>query len=70
MLEQGENVDVIYTDFEKAYEKVSHTKLQEKMKVKYGITGKLAKWLRNFFEERKQLVLIEETKSEESEVIS
>ena len=70
MLEQGENVDVIYTDFEKAYEKVSHTKLQEKMKVKYGITGKLAKWLRNFFEERKQIVLIEETKSEESEVIS
>ena len=70
MLEQGENDDVIYTEFEKGYKKVCHTKLQENMKVMYGITGKLTIWLIKFFEERKQLVLIEETKSEESEVIS
>ena len=31
-LEEGENVDVIYTDFEKAYEKVDHFRLLSKMK--------------------------------------
>ena len=31
--------------FEKAYEKVKHLKLMEKMKTKYNITGKLGKWL-------------------------
>ena len=70
MLEHGGNVDVIYTDFEKAYEKVSHEKLLDKMKNKYGIQGKLWEWLKNFLFERKQQVLIEETKSEESAVIS
>ena len=43
---------------------------KKRWKKKYGITGKLGIWLRNFFEERKQLVLIEETKSEKSEVVS
>ena len=32
MLEKGGNVDVVYTDFEKAYEKVDHWKLLEKAK--------------------------------------
>ena len=27
MMENGENVDVVYTDFEKAYEKIDHAKL-------------------------------------------
>ena len=34
MLTEGHNVDVIYTDFEKAYEKVDHVKLLMKMKKK------------------------------------
>ena len=70
MLEEGANVDVVYTDFEKAYEKVDHEKLQEKMKSQFGITGKLGKWLKEFLENRKQQVLIEETKSSESLVTS
>ena len=32
MMENGDNVDVIYTDFEKSYEKVDHMKLKEKIK--------------------------------------
>ena len=70
MLENGGNVDVIYTDFEKAYEKVDQAKLLEKMKKQYGITGKIGKWLQNFFQNRYQQVLIEETKSKESKVVS
>ena len=70
MLEKCGNVDVIYTDFEKAYEKVDFIKLLNKMKTQYQITGKIGKWLHNFFKDRSQQVLIEETLSEKSEVKS
>ena len=64
MLENGGILDVIYIDFEKANKKVSHEKLLDKIKNKYGIQGKLLNWLKDFLSERKQQVLIEETKSE------
>ena len=70
MLEKGWNVDVIYTDFEKAYEKVDHWKLLEKVNIQYGISGKLGKWLQNFLQNRKQQILIEEIKSTESKVVT
>jgi hypothetical protein len=41
MLEDGVNVDVIYTDFAKAYEKIDHAQLLKKIKNQFGITGKL-----------------------------
>ena len=69
-MEKGENVDVIYTDFEKAYEKVDHLTLLTKMKTQFGIDGKIGKWFQKFLENRKQQILIEETKSEKSEVKS
>ena len=70
MLEKGENVDVIYTDFEKAYEKVDHFTLLHKMKTQFGIDGQIGKWFQKFLENRKQQKIIEETKSEKSEVKS
>ena len=70
MLEENANVDVIYTDFKKAYEKVDHKKLLEKMEKKYGITGKLKNWLTDFLTNRVQKVVIEETLSEETKVVS
>ena len=70
ILEENGNVDVIYTDFEKAYEKVDHKKLIEKMETKYRITGKLKMWLQDFLKNRVQKVLIHETLSEESQVVS
>ena len=69
MLEQGGNVDVIYTDFEKAYEKVDHKKLIEKCKT-LGISGKIGKWIEKLMENRYQQVLIEGEKSEKSKVLS
>ena len=62
-------MDVIYTDFEKAYEKIDHLKLLEKCK-SMGIEGKIGKWLQKFLENRTQQVLIEGTKSEISNVVS
>ena len=46
VLEEGGNVDVIYTDFAKAYDKVDHAKLLNKMKNKFGIQGRLGIWLK------------------------
>ena len=70
ILEEGGNVDVIYADFAKAYDKVDHTKLVEKMKTKFGIEGRLGLWIKKFLQNRKQQILVEETLSKESEVKS
>ena len=45
-------------------------KLLMKMKTQFGIKGQLLKWITNFLLNRKQQVLIEETKSKESSVFS
>ena len=57
MLESGGNVDVIYTDFEKAFEKNDHETLLKKMENKFGIKGKILKWFRSFLKNRKQQVI-------------
>ena len=70
MLEAGGNVDVVYTDFEKAYEKVEHKTLLKKMENKFRIRGKVLKWFESFLKNRKQHVLIEGIKSNSSAVVS
>jgi hypothetical protein len=42
----------------------------EKMKNQFGIGGKIGNWIKNFLHNRKQQVLIQETASEESKVLS
>ena len=70
MMEKGGNVDVLYADFSKAYDKIDHFKMLEKLKQQFGISGKLGKWIQQFLKNRKQQVCIEETKSKESKVAS
>ena len=53
ILEEGGNVDVIYADFAKAYDKVDHAILLEKMKEKLGIEGRLGLWIKKFPHMRK-----------------
>jgi len=43
-LEIGSQIDVIYTDFEKAFDKVPHARLVSKLK-SYGITKTLIDWI-------------------------
>ena len=69
-MEDGGNIDVIYADFAKAYDKIDHLKMLEKMKNQFGISGKVGNWIKNFLQNRKQQVLIEETASEKSKVLS
>ena len=63
------NVDVIYLDFAKAFDKVDHGVLLHKLKER-GISGKLGTWIHSFLTGRVQRVMVEGAQSIRSEVIS
>lgn len=65
----GEGTDIIYLDFAKAFDKVDHKLLLNKLK-KVGIGGKLLNWFKAFLSNRKQEVVIEGFKSWISDVLS
>ena len=69
ILEEGHNVDSIYLDFSKAFDKVDTGILCHKLR-RMGISGKLGILLHNFLTNRKQTVLANGFKSEPSDVIS
>ena len=68
-LEEGNNVDAVYLDFSKAFDKCDHGILLHKIK-KLRIKGKLGRWLQNFLQGRKQVVLVDRVKSKWSEIVS
>jgi len=54
-VDSGDSVDVIFLDFVKASDKVSHNKLIQKIKA-HGIEGKLLCWIANWLHNRVQRV--------------
>ena len=68
-LENGHRNHVIYLDFAKAFDKVHHTILLQKLQ-NIGITGKLHVWIKEFLCSRKQTVSVEGHQSENSDVLS
>ena len=56
-LEMNGQVDVIYTDFEKAFDKVPHKRLTDKLS-SYGIDVEIIKWIKAFLANRRQRVKI------------
>ena len=62
-LNEGNEVDVIYLDFSKAFDKVDHNILLAKLK-RYGIAGKLYQWIESFLRGRKQTVVVDGQKSD------
>ena len=56
-LDNRNSVDVIYLDFAKAFDKVPHCRLLEKIN-KHGISGKVLEWLKEWLHGRKQRVCI------------
>jgi hypothetical protein len=58
MLMEGANADVIYLDFAKAFDKVSHKILLKKLE-NLGIGGKILTWLKSFLSNRFQSVSVE-----------
>ena len=61
-LNDGNEVDVIYLDYSKAFDKVDHCILLAKMK-HYGITGKMYGWIEAFLTDRLQSVVVDGNKS-------
>ncbi|MDW0208719.1 MAG: reverse transcriptase family protein, partial [Nitrososphaeraceae archaeon] len=68
-LDKGHQVDVIYTDFEKAFDKVPHGCLLGKL-YSYGVNEKLIKWISAFLCYRTQCVKINGVSSDEHKVLS
>ncbi len=68
-LERGSNVDVVYLDFEKAFDKVDHGVLLHKIR-DLGITGTLGKWIHSFLTNRTQFVAVKGATSQATEVVS
>jgi len=68
-LEQGANVDVIYLDFVKAFDKLDFNITLQKLK-NLGIDGKIGKWLHSFLVNRQQSVVVNGEKSDPFPVIS
>ena len=68
-LEDGANVDSIYLDFSKAFDKVDIGKLSHKLR-DLGIGGKLGVLINDFLSNRKQFIIANGAKSSQSEVKS
>lgn len=62
-MEGGGQVDVIYTDFEKAFDRVDHNILLCKLQA-LGIHGDLLRWIQSYLSNRSQLVVIGGYKSD------
>ena len=61
--------DIIFLDFSKAFDKVSHRKLLQKLN-SYGFRGQSHSWIRRFLSSRTQAVVMDGDKSFPCEVLS
>ena len=57
-LDSSEDIDIVYLDFRKAFDKVPHKRLLKKL-WGYGIQGKVHSWIKEFLTGRSQKVKIE-----------
>ena len=58
-MEGGHPIDIIYTDFEKAFDRVPHQRLLQKIK-NLGIVGMTRNWIKSFLSERIQQVRVDQ----------
>jgi len=69
MIDNGDCFDVMYMDFSKAFDTVSHQRLIRKLAA-YGINGKFLKWIEDFLSNRRQRVSVNGSLSYWLEVLS
>ena len=69
IFDNGDPFDIIYLDFKKAFDQVSHKRLTVKFE-SYGITSKLLKWISCFLSNRLQWVKVGTSCSNKSNVTS
>lgn len=68
-LDNKNSIDVIYLDFQKAFDSVPHKRMITKLEG-YGIKGELLKWVEDFLCRRNQRVVIGGAPSNWSDVTS
>ena len=68
-IDENANVDVVYLDFSKAFDKVDHTIVLQKMK-NLGINGQVYTWMESFLRNRYQSVSVNGVTSDPQRVIS
>ena len=68
-VDKGKAVDVVYMDFSKAFDKVPHGRLLQKIRM-HGIEGDLAVWIENWLADRRQRVVVDGKYSSWSSVTS
>ena len=68
-LDKGKTSDVVFLDFEKAFDSVPHLHLYLKLK-QYGIRGQILEWLSDFLLEQYQRVVLEGESSKWTKVSS
>ena len=66
---KGHQTDVLVMDFSKAFDKVGHKRLLEKI-TNHGITGHTNKWIKQFLSDRRQKVVLDGEHSEQVAVTS
>ena len=69
LMEEGLDVDVIYLDFAKAFDKVDFTIILQKLK-DMGIQGHVGRWIHQFITGRTQSVLVNGCRSKPAKVLS
>ena len=67
--EPNTGIDIIYTDFRKAFDSVPHNRLLQKLS-SYGIRGNILSWFKAFLVGRQQRVILNGSFSRWSDVIS
>ena len=68
-LDDHGSIDIIYTDFQKAFDSVPHGRLMEKVSA-CGIKGKTQDWIKDFLTDRTQRVVVNGKTSQEGAVTS
>merc|ERR1712002_10391 len=68
-LTEGKRMDTVFLDFAKAFDKIDHNMLLEKVK-KHGIGGKIGRWRMEFLRGRKFRVVANRCMSRKEVVIS
>lgn len=69
IIDDGGSVDIIYMDYQKAFDSVPHRRLLEKVKA-HGIGGNVKNWIEDFLKDRRQQVVTNGTHSLVAEVTS
>ncbi|PKU39372.1 rna-directed dna polymerase from mobile element jockey-like [Limosa lapponica baueri] len=69
LVDEGKAVDVVYLDFSKAFDAVSHSILLEKLAA-HGLDGSTLRWVKNWLQGRAQRVVVNGVKSSWRPVMS